>query len=700
AFVANLDLLVPPCYDVGYRCSTQAEAEGAGRQKEQISGTARLMPRKLGAAEGNAGLFSPLGARTVSAGQLLLQSVQQVFRSVSLFYICYILKGDGNEVSPAMFFTTAASIQQLVLLVHSHSQQCSLPPSLQPGRDHTPSLEKGSSQADHIAFIKTDPKASIQAYPKSSIQANFKSSTRADPKASILTDPKASIGASKSCIESSHKNSVQEDFYGTLETGLKAFAQADSNATIQTDSSIQGDPKATIQEGHKASIQVDPAECNEADLHIQTDPNASKQADHQASRQVTPNASAQAHMCLKYVCTDGHLFTWCPMQTEMENGKGGEGAHEREQGHASPSGQRSDRKRGRRGVKGKKTERRNQRVAPSLRTRSSREAKSVTTESTPASKAEKEGPVGIVPNCSGEPEQPKQDTCSPDRRNAAVLSPSYCAPLSSNEVDTDDVEDVGNENLERESAVPGASKRGRQRRADAPENPRAVNLRTEGRRRNRQQPVKDDVSQICSKRKRKATPKLILPCEFEGCWKIFSSRQYLNHHMKYQHFQQKTFACSHPSCGKSFNFKKHLKEHQKLHSDQKDYICEFCARAFRTSSNLSIHRRIHTGEKPLQCEVCGYTCRQKASLNWHMRKHDAESSYQFPCEICGRRFEKRDNVAAHRSKSHPEHLTHSMDTHGQKPAGQEGDPLHPTKSSLLVSSDAPEAELEHEHKAG
>ncbi|KAI2661760.1 Zinc finger protein 692 [Labeo rohita] len=136
----------------------------------------------------------------------------------------------------------------------------------------------------------------------------------------------------------------------------------------------------------------------------------------------------------------------------------------------------------------------------------------------------------------------------------------------------------------------------------------------------------------------KSTSKVILPCEFEGCDKIFSSRQYLNHHIKYQHLQQKTFICSHPTCSK-------------------DYICEFCARAFRTSSNLSIHRRIHTGEKPLQCEVCGFTCRQKASLNWHMRKHNAESTYQFPCEICGRRFEKRDNVTAHRSKSHPDYNT-------------------------------------------
>ena len=57
-----------------------------------------------------------------------------------------------------------------------------------------------------------------------------------------------------------------------------------------------------------------------------------------------------------------------------------------------------------------------------------------------------------------------------------------------------------------------------------------------------------------------------------------------------------------------------------------------------------------------RCEICGFTCRQKASLNWHMKKHDAEASYQFSCSVCGKKFEKKDSVVAHKAKSHPEVL--------------------------------------------
>lgn len=39
-----------------------------------------------------------------------------------------------------------------------------------------------------------------------------------------------------------------------------------------------------------------------------------------------------------------------------------------------------------------------------------------------------------------------------------------------------------------------------------------------------------------------------------------------------------------------------------------------------------------------------------------MKKHDADASYQFSCAICGKKFEKKDSVVAHKAKSHPEVL--------------------------------------------
>ncbi|KAM8924480.1 E3 ubiquitin-protein ligase ZFP91 isoform 2-T2 [Pelodytes ibericus] len=166
---------------------------------------------------------------------------------------------------------------------------------------------------------------------------------------------------------------------------------------------------------------------------------------------------------------------------------------------------------------------------------------------------------------------------------------------------------------------------------------------------------KDDKTPRLPKR-RKKPPIQYVRCEMEGCGTVLAHPRYLQHHIKYQHLLKKKYVCPHPSCGRLFRLQKQLLRHAKHHTDQRDYICEYCARAFKSSHNLAVHRMIHTGEKPLQCEFCGFTCRQKASLNWHMKKHDADSFYQFSCSICGKKFEKKDSVVAHKAKSHPEVL--------------------------------------------
>ncbi|XP_031430177.1 zinc finger protein 692 isoform X2 [Clupea harengus] len=333
---------------------------------------------------------------------------------------------------------------------------------------------------------------------------------------------------------------------------------------------------------------------------------------------------------LNYVCENGHVLSWCPTTPGSE---GGEGGGETDGGLSLTAGPPRETAQGGAGEvvrggadggSGMRTRRRN-----GLRqTETPRETPQGAEEET--GEQDRSSPTPGTHNTREGSAQVGPETGNDVVPTGSPQSSQECDPATSPEASTEPQKSTEHSDRSRQTAQPGW-------------------------RRNRTSLANYDVPLFGGKRKRKANPREILQCTYEGCEKIFSSRQYLNHHMKYQHVQRKTFTCSHPPCGKSFNFKKHLKEHQKLHSNQRDYICEFCARAFRTSSNLLIHRRIHTGEKPLQCEVCGFTCCQKASLNWHMKKHNAESSYQFPCDICGRRFEKRDNVSAHRGKSHPEH---------------------------------------------
>ncbi|XP_048833363.1 zinc finger protein 692 isoform X2 [Brienomyrus brachyistius] len=407
-----------------------------------------------------------------------------------------------------------------------------------------------------------------------------------------------------------------------------------------------------------------------------------------AKEEEQAETESRTGVVLSCTCRGGHVFSWCPSGNASEEAGEGSG------GVDPPAGLSRSTELQNREVKGASRETSAEGEATGGKTRGTEDGSIEETREAENRPEDGDGTTGTEERRTGSSPVSDSETGQNVPPTGSVQTQETWKPIDSEEKDVDGAKlkhfSYGVEN--EPAAISRRTTRGRRKTMIQPSTEKSnLRLVTRDNRNTARGITGDDISQIAGKRKRKATPRDILPCEVNGCDKIFSTRQYLNHHMKYQHFQQKTFTCSHPACGKSFNFKKHLKEHEKLHSNRRDYICEFCARAFRTSSNLIIHRRIHTGEKPLQCEVCGFTCRQKASLNWHMRKHNAESGYQFPCEICGRRFEKRDNVTAHRNKSHPDqspappvgtdHIEPVLDSPGESGTPKGRDLPSPTSDS-------------------
>ncbi|XP_009463475.1 PREDICTED: zinc finger protein 653-like [Nipponia nippon] len=117
-----------------------------------------------------------------------------------------------------------------------------------------------------------------------------------------------------------------------------------------------------------------------------------------------------------------------------------------------------------------------------------------------------------------------------------------------------------------------------------------------------------------------------IACPYAGCGQVYVALSSFQNHVNLVHRKGRTQQCPQPGCGKRFYLANHLRRHMVIHS----------------------------GERVHLCEICGYRCRQRASLTWHMRRHGGPGLRPFPCEHCGRRFERPEGLKFHALKSHPE----------------------------------------------
>ncbi|XP_030378193.1 zinc finger protein 664 [Scaptodrosophila lebanonensis] len=177
-----------------------------------------------------------------------------------------------------------------------------------------------------------------------------------------------------------------------------------------------------------------------------------------------------------------------------------------------------------------------------------------------------------------------------------------------------------------------------------------------------------DVDRALESHRRKAHTEFT--CKL--CSKVYKSSRTLLRHVQ-GHSGLRQYKCDFENCGKSFVNQHNLSSHRRVHSTERNYVCELCGYRSRYREALIVHRRTHTGEKPFKCETCERCFASKSLLNEHQAMHSTERPYKcdkceaafsrpkalyhhkhlhlgikkFKCKICGNAYAQAAGLSAH-----------------------------------------------------
>ena len=136
------------------------------------------------------------------------------------------------------------------------------------------------------------------------------------------------------------------------------------------------------------------------------------------------------------------------------------------------------------------------------------------------------------------------------------------------------------------------------------------------------------------------------------CDKAFKTLHDLYRHMNV-HSDRRDFSCE--FCGDMFKCEEYMKRHiEARHSDQvplkKKFFgtCQHCGKEFRNRQNFNRHELRHrNGDVTFQCQYCEKSYTQNSSLTFHIKSVHTQDIEKHGCHICGKQFTLKQRLMRH-----------------------------------------------------
>lgn len=143
------------------------------------------------------------------------------------------------------------------------------------------------------------------------------------------------------------------------------------------------------------------------------------------------------------------------------------------------------------------------------------------------------------------------------------------------------------------------------------------------------------------------------------CDKVFSMRSSLEAHIRYAHSKNLgSIKCT--ECNKSVSMH-YYKNHLKLH-EPKSFQCNICGKQFPREDNMLGHKkRIHDMERNEKCDQCDYSAFKKYELKKHQVKVHTVQERSFKCGHCEQDFTCANNLKRHKFNVHEKWKHHKCD---------------------------------------